>query len=242
MLRISMLSLALLCIASDAFGQGRSDTEAVQAIENIWSTRNFYNVTYGYVEIVGGPAGTVTGRCGDSRISEGHFKVIQAAQQVGLVTIGMDQSQQQFNRGQSFSWDQLLAQTTQGVMNKARVSLTPLGMEIDRSSLPPDIRLQNCLRISTGTYKINTVVKSESYKKGVNDYRVLFINYTVEYNPQFHKIVTLLGSTYEKNRKAIVLLRFDPFQKNWSMIAFDTANANSPFTTNHASTALEAAK
>ena len=242
MLRIWVLSLVLVCSGSVAFGQSQSDADAVQTLEKTWNTRSFFNLTYGDVEITGGPAGTVRDHCGDSRISESHFRVVQAAQQVGLVTIVMDQSQQQFNAGQSFSWNQLLAQTTQGVMNKARVSLTPLGLEIDRSSAPPDIRLKNCLRIKTGTYKINSVVKSESHKKGVNDYRVLFLTYTANWNPQYYKIMALVGRLYERERKAIVLLKFDPFQKSWNIIASDVEDSSKPFTTNYASTALEAAK
>jgi hypothetical protein len=172
-------------------------------------------------------------------VSQEAFKSLLHAQELGLLQIEMDTAQQRFNRAQAFSWGQMLSQTTGGVINKARVRLTPLGIKTDATaSLPVVLRIKNCLRIRSGTYKITKVVKNELRKKSVTDFAVVFVTYTAQWNPIVLQYLKMWGRSLANERKAITLLKYDQFTQKWSVVDEDVSDAGRDFQTNRVARTL----
>ncbi len=215
MLRKYVLAGALACSVQSAFGQELSDSQAAQTIETTWNSVSSAGLTYGDVVI----AGFGTNICGNPVISWDELKVLLAAQTVGLVSISVDRAQ-----------------------NRAHISLTPFGMQTDiTASMPPKYRLSNCMHFKDGTFKVNRVVKNDLYKKGVNDYRVIFLTYTASWNALYRKIMQLRGVILSDDRKAIALLKFDAFNNKWVIVAADIGDADREFQTNNVARALAVA-
>jgi len=215
-----------------------------EVLEATWNARSFINLAIGQLSVVAGPAsGNREFSCGAGSIGPGGLAAIKAAQTIGLVWAVEDTPSQQYNQGQSFSWGQMLDQTTAGVQARITVTPTPLGRSLDvTNSLAPSLRLKNCMRIRQGAFRITQVVKEDEQRKGVTDYKVLFVNYRVSWNPQYKQIMQILGEPVAENRKAIALLKNDPFSSKWVFVTGDVADVDKDFTTANVANALAVAK
>jgi hypothetical protein len=215
-----------------------------EVLEATWNARSFINLAIGQLSVVAGPAsGNREFSCGAGSIGPGGLAAIKAAQTIGLVWAVEDTPSQQYNQGQSFSWGQMLDQTTAGVQARITVTPTPLGRSLDvTNSLAPSLRLKNCMRIRQGAFRITQVVKEDPQRKGVTDYKVLFVNYRVTWTPQYKQIMQILGQPVAENRKAIALLKNDPFSSKWVLMAGDAADVDKDFTTANVANALAVAK
>lgn len=215
-----------------------------EVLEATWNTKAFMNIPFGQMAVLGGPAaGNQEPPCGSGSVSQGGLNGVKAAQTIGLVWAVEDVPSQQYNQGQSFSWGQMLDQTTAGVQARITVTLTPLGKSLDvTNSLAPALRLKNCLRIRQGVFRVTQVVKEEPQRKGVTDYKVLFVNYKGTWNPHFKQLMQILGQPLSDNRKAIALVKHDPFSSKWIYVTGDLADADKDFTTANVANALAVAK
>jgi hypothetical protein len=215
-----------------------------EVLEASWNMRSLFHFPIGQMAVVAGPAsGNQEFVCGSGSIGPVMLKEIKVAQTLGLLSAVEDAPSQQYNQGQSFSWGQMLDQTTAGVQARITVTPTPLGRSLDvTNSLPPALRLRNCIRMREGVFRITQVVKEEAQRKGVTDYKVLFVNYSVAWNPQYKQFMQMFGQPLSENRKAIALLKSDPFSSKWIYVAADVADADKDFTTANVANALAVAK
>ena len=212
-------------------------------IEAAWNNA-IVNLTVGHVAVVTGVAGgNQEFTCGSGSIGPGALAFLKAAQTTGVVSLVEDTASQQYNQGQSFSWGQMLNQTTAGVNATITVTATALGQSLDiTSQLPAAQRLRNCLRFRQGRFRITQIIKEQSQRVGVSDYRILFLKYKADWSPYYREMMRLTGTVLAEDRKATVLLKDDPFHGGLVLIASDLSDADKEFTTNNVNVALASGK
>jgi hypothetical protein len=239
-----LLVLDLLPLGARAQSTELSNAEAKAYLEQVWNSQNITGIPLGAATVITGPAGDNRPHtCGNGLLNVGEFYFLKNAESTGLFSVVEEQSSQQFRQGQSFSWGQMLDATTAGVSQKIIIRATSAFRALDVSaSLPPEQRQANCLKYRMGTFRITSIVRNELQRRGVTDYRVLFVTYTANWTTEYRQIQAANRVELSDARKAIVLLKQDAFAAKWKLLAADLANANAEFTTSNVTTMLAAAK
>jgi hypothetical protein len=221
-----------------------SDSEVTHLFEQGNNTLSFVNISYGPATVVGGPAGgTAAHVCGSGILNQGELQFLQAAARVGIISIQEDASSQSFRQGQSFSWGQMLEQTTAGVQTKLVISPTALGRSLDiTGKLPAAQRIKNCIRFMDGHYQVEKVIKREARTKGLTHYMLAYVTYSVEWNKTYVALMQTLGSVRSAQRKSINLWKYDDFTSKWMVqpVAADYSDRDAEFATRSVETFLNA--
>jgi hypothetical protein len=244
-----LLPLAVLLFVSAHITNGSaqsvelSNAEVKAKLEEVWNA-GVSRVSLGALTIVGGPAGDNRPHtCGSGLLNASEFNYVKNVEAAGLISVVEEQSSQQFRQGQSFSWGQMLDATTAGVSQKVVVRPTGAGQAIDVSGrLPPEQRQANCFAFRMGTFRITNVLKNEPQRRGVTDYRVVFVTYLANWTSEYRRVMAIGGTHLSDARKGISLLKHDAFAGKWQLVGSDFANADAEFTTNNVAAMLAAAK
>ena len=192
---------------------------------------------------LGALAGNQPHNCGGGVLNGNELAFLRQAQAAGVVSIVEEQSSQQFRQGQSFSWGQMLDATTAGVAQKVVIRPTAVGQAKDVSAtLPPAERIQNCLKLKVGSFRVTNVVRNELQRKGVTDYRTVLVTYDALWTPEYRQMSALGGVGLADARKGVVLLKNDPFAGRWIVLTSDLADADKEFNTNNVASLLAAAR
>jgi hypothetical protein len=86
---------------------------------------------------------------------------------------------------------------------------------------------------------VTRVVRNEPKTKGADELRLVMFTYDSEWVPECKALMEeRLQQKIAKQRKAIMLLRYDAFAAKWEPVTADVANADEPFTTSNVSKAL----
>ena len=236
-----LLSILTSCMSSELAAQNvqLSNADAKAAIEAVWNMGTV-NLSIGPHTIVGGPAGGNQGHaCGSGTLNEGEFAFTKQAQAVGLLSITEEESSQQFRQGQTFSWGQMLDATTAGVSQRVIIQPTAMGAAKDISAtLPQGLHLRNCLKFKMGSFQITNVVKNEPTRRGITDYRVVFVTYNANWAPEYRQLIAQGGGTLSTARKAVLLFKYDTFNDKWIVVTNDLADADKEFNTNSVASVL----
>ena len=106
------------------------------------------------------------------------------------------------------------------------IAVTPAGSAINQSTS------KDQFRIPLGQFTINKILKNDPYTNLIDDYRVVMVTVAVAWsNPYLQYISAVGGITLQSARKAILLVKLDPFAGKWEFVVGDFANATDPFTT-----------
>lgn len=119
-----------------------------------------------------------------------------------------------------------MAQHQQKDQTVLTVSVTPAGAAINRAGS------KDQFSIPLGQFTIDQIIKNEAYTNLVDEYRVIMVTATVSWSKPYLQYVSQFeGVSLLTARKAILLIRFDPFTGKWVYVVGDFANAAEPFTT-----------
>ncbi len=168
---------------------------------------------------------------GKDSISAQMHEDLLAWAKIGLLDVTLDEKFENIIKG-PYSLEQRDWIVNKNVRAKIAVSATESGK---RYVDPANSRQ---IIISEGTFTISKVAKNEEKKKGLDDYRLLMLSFDAAYNPLVKQFKQIMGSPLEAKRKAIVLLKWDPFSSRWNFVAIDAANESEEFKTNRVANAL----
>jgi hypothetical protein len=207
-----------------------TDSDIKSILEAEWNNSSA-EVLLGNLDVIGGYSLGTTTPASKGTVSTDGYKWLLAWEKVGLITIRRDKEYENFRRGRSFSLDRF-AELTQGHV-QMKIVVTPT--ERGRQYLKNDV---NRLRVLWGKFRITKIVKNEEHKKGVDVYRLIMVNYDAKWNPDLKAFGQFIEQKYDDKRKAIILMKFDPFESKWSTYKADAATANEEFKSNNVDRAL----
>jgi hypothetical protein len=166
-------------------------------------------------------------------IDSQYYTYLKGWEKAGVVNIILDKQYEDFKSGKNFSWGNFLQSGTEGIQSKIVVQLTEKGERIagDNGSY----KTNGFVKVSEGTFTIKDVVKNEEKNDGVDECRVLMLTYNAAWTPEYLTVAQAFGTILKEQRKAMILLKYDPFAKKWEIRALDIANADGDFTTQNVS-------
>ncbi len=210
-----------------------TDAEAKGFIDTLWS-KSAVKIKLGPLDIGDDTFGDPT-NLERGIISQRLYRTYQAYEKVGLIQMGEDQGFKRHMEGKGFNWGTFLQQS-QGLRGKIVVEPSARGHEVARNGGLP--QKQGWLVIRDATFRVDRIIKNEPYRKGADDYRVIMATYTARWTPAYKRAMELLGNVYSEERKAKVLLKYDPFKSSWTAVAVDVANRDAEFQTDRVSRVL----
>jgi hypothetical protein len=84
-----------------------------------------------------------------------------------------------------------------------------------------------------GNLQVDTIVRNEPIRKGIDQYRIVMYTYTFSFTHAFEQLYQLINQKWNPKRKAIVALKYDDFNKVWVSMARDVADADQEFQTDY---------
>lgn len=234
LLLASILGVSLLCLqplTASPSAPSLSDADAKKVIQTRWKT-SAIELKLGPLDAFGGFYGnTIKTDLSKGVLSEATYRWYQAFAKVGLISI-TDTMPQLPNAG-----------VPEGQIAKILVRETAAGDQLARTSGLP--QREGWLIISEGKFQIDTIIRNEPRQKGVDDYRVIMLTYSAQWTPEVKRareiVVTLIKGAkagVAEKRKAIVLLKYDPFKAAWIQIASDLADQDKDFDSKNVENAL----
>jgi hypothetical protein len=165
---------------------------------------------------------TPPGDCKSELISALQYDFLLNAERSGVVTIRYWDGRGDFLKEKDYSNKEKIEFAVTGKLQKMTIIPT-------KEAEAEKIRLEvhgrtGCMSFKVGTYRIETVTASRTFRKGTTELAEVSVNYRVDYAPIYTKVYTSGQIKIDNIRKANVLLRFDPSRKRWHPIAFDAAN------------------
>jgi hypothetical protein len=219
-MRLLIALLLSLSLGSAAQAQTKtlSDAEARDVISADW------NALVGWL-LIGErlvASDTPPGDCKAELISTLQYDFLLNAERAGLVTIKYWDSRGDFLKEKDYTNKEKIEFAVTGKLQKMTILPTK---EAQQEQVKLDVTGRTgCMSFKVGDYKIETVTENRPLRKGTTDLAAVSINYRVDYRPIYRKVYTAGNIKIDNIRKANVLLRFDPSNKRWHVIAFDAAN------------------
>jgi murein DD-endopeptidase MepM/ murein hydrolase activator NlpD len=231
---LTLIITAQILIANVEFSFARelSNADATAVIEEAWNASYIYAPMMGSYNVAESSAGSD----GQGFLTPSHYRYIKALSDAGLITIERDQQYENYKKGDSFSWDNFFEQSQHGLM--ARIILRPT--ELGQSFADPQER--GLLRLPEGVFRITQIVQNEPRNLGVDEFAMLKFKYDADWNVHFQKYLANNGVRVDRQRKAIVLLRWDDFEGTWILVAQDVANLSDDFATDTVNNWLQGLK
>lgn len=224
--------LFLLTVGAAAEAPALSDDAAKKGIGINWNKHVDYLVIGEHVVVKDIPPQP----CTSENISLDQFGFILSAEKAGFAQISYWKQFRDYSQGKTFSRDEMLKLAADGIVGKFTVLPTKKA-EAAKASLSVKGRT-GCLAFKTGTYTIHRILANEPQNKKSADFRIVSLTYRVELEPMAREIAEASNIKRDAERKARVLIQYDPPRKNWNIAVFDTANANEDFTTDNVATYL----
>jgi hypothetical protein len=169
-------------------------------------------------------------------IDSQYYAYLRGWEKAGVVNVLLDKKYEDFKSGKTFSWGNFSQMGAEGIQSKIVVQLTEKGQRIagDNGSY----KTNGFVNVSEGTFTINDVVKNEEKNDGVDEYRVLMLKYNAAWTPEYLTVAQTFGTALKEKRKAMILLKYDPFAKKWVIRALDIANEDEDFKTQNVSSSV----
>jgi hypothetical protein len=176
--------------------------------------------------------GSAVASCTDEKINLAQFEFLMDAETAGYAKISYWKEFRDYSEGRTLSRAELLALASSDTLNtKIKFTVIPTRKaELRKVSLSVTGRT-GCLAFKLGDYTINEVRKNEPMRKGGKDFRTLLLTYRMTPDPMLRDIRAASGAAFDINRKAIVLIQYNPEKQNWDIAAFDPANNGEDFKT-----------
>ena len=219
-MRILFALLLALPLCGNAAAQQRTltDDEARNVIGTEW------NELVGWL-LIGErlvASDTPQGDCKSELISTLQYDFLLNAERAGLVTIRYWDNRGEFLKEKDYTNQEKIEFAVTGKLQKMTI-LPTKEAQADQFKLEVHNRT-GCMSFKVGRYEIMTVTDNRSLRKGATDLAAVSVNYRVDYGPIYRKVYTVANVKIDNLRKANVLLRFDPSDKRWHVVAFDAAN------------------
>jgi hypothetical protein len=166
---------------------------------------------------------------GNDKISQEAFAYYQNLKREDLITITNYRDLTKGFQG----WNSFFALSQQGIAQQFSAEPTAKA----NSLVCPDATLKafaitKALCLSDGQLQTATVTQNQLLTSGSDYYRVVRGFHEWSWNPVFVKIMEKRKGEFGRERKFAMLLKFDPFKKNWSSVAMDVGNRDVDLLTN----------
>jgi len=220
------------CSGTD--GSSLSDSEAVSVIKRTYLSGEL-ELPLGEFAVVGGlnPAARMDINMEKHEITQTVYKYFLAWEKQGVLQI--EKKKQDLFKGDS--WNDVAEYFDKGTVMKISISPTQKGLDLQKTSgLPPK---EGYLILRDGEYKSIKVQQKEEKKKGTDKYSIVMLTYSARWLPEYKAAASeVFGNIITEELKAIVLLKYDPFEKKWEAVAQDLANTGQEFKTKNVNSAL----
>lgn len=168
-------------------------------------------------------------------INDKFLPYLTAWEKVGIISISHDKSiddkkYDDVKKG-IMDFGQIQWQHFQGIV----VSATEKGFSVNKASGNKET---NCIKVLHGTFSVTDIVKNEQKNDGVTEYRVVMLKYHAKWTAEMLAWAQVFGASIKEKRKAMVLLKYDPFASKWTLRAIDIANEDEEFTTEEVSSII----
>lgn len=206
-----------------------SEREARKLIEDNWNKPYVNNVVIklGEYRVLND---SVKADINKGQLNTGEYKAYQAWEKIGVIEIDKDKYSKKLNALQNIN-AQILGDQVAHIWIKA----TSKGIELGAKRGQP---MQDSIIFKYGTFTITDVVKFEERKKGVDEYRMIMFKYQAQWEPTYQEYGKATGRSLSKDRKAILLFKYDVFSNEWKIVSIDNANFNEEFSTKNVEKAL----
>ncbi|GEM_PF-6839043 len=111
-----------------------------------------------------------------------------------------------------------------GVQMVVHVSATERGREFDAESSSKD-----SLVIRSAPCRVDAIVTNQLITTDADIFRIVKGTYTSQLSDELTRYYEAIGHPRTSERKFQLLLKFDPFDKDWNIVAYDGANISSEF-------------
>jgi hypothetical protein len=232
---ISLASMLFSCGGS-ASGDRLSNAAAKDAIERFFNAESWI-IRLGPMVVLSQMTAQFEGEdyYGKGRLSPTRYQELLAWAKLGIISISVDQQFEAYKAGKSFSWDQYMQQSVGGTGSKIVVSTTPLGDGL-MAKLPKDVTANVTARFGTGwliipqgKFKVTRIVENVGYRGSGVDLRMVSFLYDATWEPIYKEWHSLMKSPVSEQRKARMLLKYDPFKSTWQPYVWDSANTDAEF-------------
>jgi hypothetical protein len=160
--------------------------------------------------------------CKAEQMNPAQFDFLLNAERAGLVTIRYWDNRGEFLKEKDYSNKEKIEFVLTGRLQKMTIIPTK---EAQTEQIKLEVHNRTgCMSFKVGTYTIETVTGSRTFRKGSTELAEVSVNYRVDYAPIYSKVYIAGRIKIDNIRKANVLFRFDPSRKRWHTIAFDAAN------------------
>lgn len=195
-----------------------SDSAASKIIQDTWQLPA-YRILLNDFQVVSG--GTDWSK---RRVSVREFRLYKALGDAGLLIVAEGK-----NLTEKFTgWDDWFSLVDGGVQLEAAVLPTQRGKELGQIEKRGESEL---LALPDGKYRVNSIVQNEEIRGSADHYRLVMGTHTATLIPEIKKALDAIGSRTYAERKFRVLLKFDPFDKSWKLVANDIAPRQGEFNT-----------
>lgn len=113
-----------------------------------------------------------------------------------------------------------------------RIAPTERGRQLDTR---PE---KDGLSIGHAPCRVGEIVTNELMTKSGDTYRVVKGLYTSMLSDEVQRYYRARGTPHDNERKFQALLKFDPFEEKWTIVAYDSANRGTEFRPNTVATQL----
>lgn len=218
------ISAALLFVAmcTAHAAPSLSDGEALQLLTNPPS-----RLISGYTVFTGTFKVVDTQEPAKRLLSKVTLAEYQKLQKTGLVTVEFDSKYENYKKGNDFSWGQFLDQTQNRTAAIVTVNVTDKAqaLKILSGNTPAPFTMLRLATMSDVSIK-----KNEARQIGADDYRLLVITSTFDFEPEL-AAGNRWGFSGKHKMKSMRLLKYDPAKGEWKHVAADTAPLDAEYTT-----------
>jgi hypothetical protein len=170
------------------------------------------------------------------RESVSEWPLYEAFAKRGIITLS-DERDLTRNFG---GWDDFFALSQSGVRRTATVRLSERGKAA--GTVKRDGAF-DVLWLKVATTKVETIIANGQESVGGDQYRVIMGTLTYDIPPDLAQVwEASRGWNHVRDRRFKVLLKYDPFDKQWKMVAVDTSKRTEDFATNNVGMALQSLK
>jgi hypothetical protein len=178
-------------------------------------------------------------QCSSRQMSLDQFTFLLDAEKAGYVEISYDKAFRELTKDKLPPRAELLALAADG-----KVKLTALPTkkaETGRTGLILFGR-NGCISYKTAAYTLHDVTSNEPRRVGDKQFRIVGITYRVDPAPLMRDVQAAADVKRDLERKANVLVRYNPDRQSWDVAAFDAANAGDAITSKTIEAYLEKEK
>jgi hypothetical protein len=178
--------------------------------------------------------------CSSRQLNLDQFSFLLDAEKAGYLEISYDKAFRDLTKGKTPPHAELLVLAAEGKIGTV-TSLPTKKAETGRTGLTLFGR-NGCLSYKTATYTLHDVTNNEPRRVGDKQFRIVGITYRVDPEPLVRDVQAASDVKRDPERKANVLVVYNPDRQNWDVAAFDAANAGEAIATKNIEAYLEKQK